>query len=203
MDRQQRKATKPRPNGRAIAGAIGIALMAPALAMAQGWYIGAGAGQSKLKDSDQALLGTSTDDQDTGWKAFAGYEFTPYVAGELGYADFGKFTGSGPGVSDEWKANAFDLSLVGRLPLPQKFALIGKVGAAHWNVDENFTALGVSASPSENGTDVKYGVGAEYDFTRNIGGRLEWERYKNAGDENTTGKSDLDLLSLNVMYKFR
>lgn len=183
-----------------LAGLTSMALLVPPLAQAEG-YIGVGGGESKAKDI-VALPGGSVDDTDTGWKVYGGYMFHPNVGLELSYVDLGKFTGSAPGVSVEAKPKTVDLSLIGVLPLPDRaspFSLFGKVGGNRWKVDTN-TNLG---SASDHGTDLSYGVGAQYDFARNWAGRLEWNRFRDVGDPNTTGRSDIDLLSLNVSYLFR
>ena len=32
--------------------------------------------------------------------------------------------------------------------------------------------------------------------------RAEWEKFKDVGDENTTGKGDMDLLSFSLVFNF-
>ena len=64
-----------------------------------------------------------------------------------------------------------------------------------------------TASQSE--TLARYGAGLDFDFTPNLGMRLEWERYANVGKKfevgqsGTTGEADMDNLSLSVVYRFR
>lgn len=184
-----------------LAGLTSAVLLAAPLAQAEG-YIGAGVGESKAKDIS-SLPGGSTDDTDTAWKVYGGYMFHPNVGVELSYIDFGKFTGSAPGLSVDAKPKGIDLSLLGVLPLPDRtspFSLFGKIGADRWKVDTDTNVLG---SASDHGTDLSWGVGAQYDFNRNWAGRLEWNRFQDVGDENITGQSDIDLISLNVSYKFR
>src|SRR5512139_1934709 len=79
-------------------------LNAPLLAYADGPYIGASVGQAWVDasageieaafatDDGFVASGTTIDDSDTGWKAFAGYRFNPYLALEGGYVDLGKAT---------------------------------------------------------------------------------------------------------------
>lgn len=192
----------------AASGLLGFTLMAPGLMFAQSWYAGVGAGESSMKDAGEALLGTSFDDSDTGWKVYGGYLFNPTVTlepnigVELGYIDFGEFTGSGGGASDNWEATGISLSLVGLLPLEHQFSLLAKIGATRWDVDDQFTVGGIPFAASETGTDFSFGVGAQYDFTQQVGARLEWERFTDVGDENITGQSDLDLLSLSAVFQF-
>lgn len=186
----------------AASGILGLALIAPGLASAQGGYAGIGVGQSTMKDDSTALVGTSLDDSDTGWKLFGGYMFNPNAAVEFAYIDFGEFTGSGGGFTDNWEATGISISALGSWPLASEFSLLGKIGATRWDVDDRFTVGGAAFSPSETGTDLSFGIGVQYDFTRQVGARLEWERFNDVGDDNTTGQSDLDLLSASVAYMF-
>lgn len=188
----------------AISGALGMTLATPGLALAQGWmpqewYAGAGAGWSALNDENEALLGNDFDDEDTGWKVFAGFDLR-YFGVEVAYLDFGEFTGTGPGVRSEWEATGWNVSALGVLPFPNPFGLFAKVGATRWDVDRDETVAGVAAS--ETGTDLSYGIGAEWDFTQNTSARLEWERFEDVGDENITGRSDLDLVSVSVVFRY-
>jgi hypothetical protein len=62
-----------------------VAFSTGAQALEPGWYIGAGGGQSSIKDFEDACEPFSVDiytfpiadcdDEDTAWKAFAGYQF--------------------------------------------------------------------------------------------------------------------------------
>lgn len=205
MQRKQAVFGRARSKKLVVSGVLGMALAAPALVSAQipqGGYVGIGAGQSSMKDESSALLGTSFDDSDTGWKIFGGYSFNPNFAVELAYIDFGEFSGRGGGFTDNWEARGFSFSALGMLPLANQFSLLGKVGLTGWDVDNNFSVGGVPFSASDDGSDFNYGIGAQYDFTRQVGARLEWERFTNVGDSDSTGESDLDLLSVSVSYKF-
>jgi len=166
------------------------------------WYAGGSFGQSKMKDASSQLVGTSFDDTDNAWKVYGGYQFHPNVGVEFGYIDFGKFTGSGSGLSDNWKANGITVSAVGTLPLANQFSLIGKLGLTRWNVDDHFSVGAASFSAKENGIDLSFGFGGQYAFTKQWVARVEFEEFKNVGKESTTGKSDIDVLSIGVVYKF-
>ncbi len=166
------------------------------------WYAGGSFGQSTMKDTSSALIGTSFDDTDNAWKVYGGYQFHPNVGVEVGYIDFGKFKGSGPAtVSDNWKATGINVSAVGTLPLANQFSLFGKVGLMAWDVDDKFSVGPVSGSAKKKGTNLSLGIGAQYAFTKQLAGRVEYERFTNVGNDDT-GKSDIDLLSIGVVFKF-
>lgn len=189
----------------------------PSIVQAEGWYGGLSMGQTKIKDFNSlcsdlltVLPGgstCSTDDTDTGWKIFAGNQFNKNAAVEFGYIDLGKGTASlsGPGVggSVSWEAKGFNLALVGILPVDNAFGVLGRIGIFRWDVDISASGLGGSYSDSATGADLTYGIGVKYDFNKTIGMRAEWERFKDIGDENTTGQGDVDLLSLSLVYRFQ
>jgi opacity protein-like surface antigen len=49
-------------------------------------------------------------------------------------------------------------------------------------------------------TNPGFSVGASYAFTATLSARLEWERYFDVGDKNTTGKSNVNLFALSVQF---
>lgn len=170
-----------------------------AAAMGPGAYVGFGFGQSTMNDASTALLGVPADDQDTGVKFFGGVMFNPYVGLELGLVDFGNFSGSLP--REEWQASGVNFSFVGALPLQDSaVSLFGKVGAFSWTVDDNVIPFGTL---STSGTSLSYGFGTEIELSRDIGANIQWERFTDVGDPNITGRSDIDLLTLNLVYHFR
>jgi OOP family OmpA-OmpF porin len=201
-------------------------------AQSEGWYIGAGAGQSKANNAgscsdlnDVFLPGfdCTSNDTSTGWKLFAGYQFNPYLAVEGGHVDLGTFKISasgnfagaplppGPGTaSGSDKASGFSLDAVGTLPINEQFGLIGRAGLFAWKLDASATAsqtnavptLSVSASDNPSGSGLDFGVGAKYDFNSVAGLRVEWQRFKSIGND-TTGKSDIDLISASLLYRFK
>jgi OOP family OmpA-OmpF porin len=191
----------------------------------QGWYIGVGVGQSKAKDvgdcSDLQTLtpstvSCSTKDTSTGGKVFGGYQFNQYVAAEAGYVNLGKFTlsASVPPPSPFATASASDkvsglsVDAVGTWPITPEFALLGRIGIFFWKLEASssiaFTNPLAPCCTSDNvtGAGADFGVGAKYDFAKNMGVRAEFQRFKSIGND-TTGKTDVDLLSASFVYRFR
>jgi OOP family OmpA-OmpF porin len=180
---------------RSIAALVAVTgvLAAPAcFAQAQddGFYICAHFGQSDIKELDET---------DTALKFIAGYQFNRNFALEGGYIDLGSVTISGPGGSATFESTAFELVGVGSLPLADRFSVYGKFGfyRADSELNFNLVVLG-SGSASETNTDITFGVGLRYDFTRNLGLRAEWQRYGDVGD----GATDVDVMSVGLIWKF-
>lgn len=183
-----------------------------------GFYVGGSFGQSKVNDFNGAdidaelLAGygltssTSTDDTDTGWKAFAGYRFSKHLAVEGAYTNLGETTANtvitAPGagtINTTLEAGGLTVSALGILPLGSNFSLFGRLGVNFWNIDVTATGAGsggaASASDNDDGTDWVYGVGAAYSINKNLSLRGEWERYD-------FGDGDVDLLSAGVSWSF-
>ena len=47
-----------------------------------------------------------------------------------------------------------------------------------------------------------FGLGASADIAKNFAVRVEWERFLNVGDKDTTGQSDIDLVSASLVFRF-
>jgi OOP family OmpA-OmpF porin len=185
----------------------GLALSSGAFAQAKntetGFYIGASVGQSTA-DCDTSGTTLSCDDTDTAYKVFGGYKFNKNLAVEAGYAPLGEVNASGGGVNITAEANVWDLVAVGMLPLGNNFSIFGKLGVYNGKVEVSSNVPGISGDKTT--TDLTYGLGAQFDFTRNLGIRGEWQRYASAKTPSIAGsgedKTDIDVLSLGVLWKF-
>jgi OmpA-OmpF porin, OOP family len=158
-----------------VATAVLAAAMAlPTFASAQargadtGFYVGGDVGQLDLDGADK----------DTGFRILGGYQINRNFSAELGYSMLYD--------KDDVDVSAWELVGVGKLPLNNNFSLIGKLGFAMWEVE----AFGEKA----DGTDLTYAVGVQYDVSRNLGIRAQWQRYDVEGDA--------DLLSVGLVYRF-
>lgn len=177
-----------------------FALSIPAYAADTGWYVVGSVGQTKFKDIDTSgIPNPSVDDTDTGFKVGGGYMFHKNFGVEAAYVDLGKATVSSGGQSGDATASGEVVAVVGVLPLGDKFSLLARIGLI--NATVKITGFGTS----ESSTDVKttYGVGAGFNFTPHLGIRLDYDQYKKLGDTNKTGESDVDMISLGVVYKFQ
>ena len=207
-----------------VAGMASAPAMAAEPAAATGnWYIGLGAGQSRAKVDNSTMnavvAGTTVtsvagtgDSTATGAKAFLGYQFNKYVAAEAGYFRLGDFTfdatttPAGTLHGSIKNRSGWNMDVVGTAPIvADKFMLLARLGVQSSKTSDLFNGTGAAApltnpSPSKNLVSYKYGAGAEYDFTRNIGVRAEWERYRVS--DGISGKVNVNLISASMLYRF-
>ena len=149
-------------------GAAAMAVSAGAIAQqpaTTGFYIGAEVGNTDVGGADD----------DIGFKILGGYQFHRNIAAELGYGLM--YDKSGVEVK------ALEAVAVGMFPIANQFSIIGKLGLA--NIDVN---------PGDDKTELTWGVGVQYDFSRNLGVRALWQRYET--DE------AIDFLAVGVTWKF-
>ena len=125
------------------------------------------------------------------WGLFGGYQANRYLGAEFGYRDLGRQTIGGVTVD----GSAWELVGVGRVPLFDRFSAYAKLGGYMGRAHGN--------GFNENTTDATYGAGVEYGFTPNLALRAEWQRYNDLGGGGFGAKSDLDIASLGVLYRFR
>ena len=197
-----------------VAAAAGISPLA--FAQDSGWYLGASAGQSIARDwcPSSLLVGESCDDTKSAYGVFGGYQVNKYLGAELGYTDLGEFKASEPGIALTSKVKGFELLGVGTIPINPQFEVYGKVGVFFWDLDAacagtcstfgpgGGSGLGGPGSQSDSGIDLTYGLGAKLNLTKNVGVRVQYQRYKDIDSSATTGgKSDIDVISVGIVFK--
>ncbi|MBW8329865.1 MAG: outer membrane beta-barrel protein [Thiobacillus sp.] len=160
-------------------------------------FVGASVGQATSDISCPA--GTSCDDSDLAWKLFGGLEVNEYISMEFGYVDMGEveYTGAQTGVRE---VNGVTMRLIGSYALNPSFTLTGSGGLNILNAD-------VKGTTNAEDTDVAWsvGLGAQYNFTKSVGLRMEWERFFEVGSSDFnggTGEADIDLITAGVVFKF-
>jgi len=195
--------------------ALIFASLACAPAQAQGnWYGGVSLGSAEANqigfeqiDDGSALTG-SIDENDFGWKLFAGYSYNRHVAIEFAYADLGQIqlsaTSDGNGslydpgdVIARIDAQGFSLAVVGSMPAGERFDITAKVGYFVWKSKTSlFNPAVGTLSQDDDGSDPMIGIGARFKFSDRISLRGEYEHFSDIDDE------DGSLLSLGFAYSF-
>ena len=184
-----------------------------------GWYLGGNVGQSRARLDEQSIVNAVTpgfsnvivneDKIDLGYKLYTGYEFNRNLALEAGYFDLGEFnfdsiTGPVGSLSTNMKIRGFNLDLIGRAPITDKFSAFARLGVNYALTQDTFNAGGAAAGfggkLSERQANPKAGVGLEYAFNDAFSMRLEAERYRI--DDAVVHKNNVDLYSVGFVYHF-
>ena len=77
--------------------------------------------------------------------------------------------------------------------------MFGRLGLYFADAKENTNFVG---NFKHTNNDLTYGFGVRYDFSREVGVRGEWQRYSKVGGGDI-GKSDVDVISVGVVWNFR
>jgi len=172
------------------AAALGLGAL-PALAVDNGIYLGGSVGQAGVS-IDESFEGQDFDyDADsTAFKAIVGWRFLDWLAVEGNYIDLGSGDDTIEGVKFETDVSGVSLSAVGFLPVGP-VDLFARVGAVNWDAD--LSALGETVS--DDGTDLTYGVGAQFRVW-SLSIRAEYEQF------DVDAADTVDLISVGVTWTF-
>jgi hypothetical protein len=214
-----------RPILKAMRGVLMAAMIGSCTVAAaqEPFFAGIGIGAAKARIGDRALgitgataTSLSRDENDIGGKIFAGYRIDPHWAVEAGYVDLGKtsakrtMTAPGTGsISIDSRNSGWFVDIVGRMPVGNGVSLIGKVGQIYSENRKQLSASGAvslapgtAASYKEREFNWKYGAGAEYEISKTIAARGEFEVYRKLGKDDPGGENEAGLLSLSLVVKF-
>jgi OmpA-OmpF porin, OOP family len=182
-------------------------------AQAQG-YLGLGLGVSKIPDqppSSCAEFGLpssctlSKKDTDSAFRIFGGFRVTPNFAVEAGYVDLGRShvdIASPVVATADFKVSGLDISAIGSMPFGSNFGGMARAGLFLWKTIPSVSSGGVTVSDRDTGVSATLGLGLTYDFSRQFGGRLEWQRFFEVGNDVTTGTTNVDFVSINGVFRF-
>ncbi len=187
--------------------------------------------QGMLIISSQSSLQQS-ESNNIGYRLTAGYQFNRYFGIEGGFANFGQVQADGNGSvvmsptngilpleqiatftsSAKLRVRGWELAGIASWPLSQSWSLFGRAG-----IFDSHTKLEVASTPAPptpgelvpkfiNVSSSKwvpaYGAGVNFSPIDHWVLRLEWNRYAHLGDHGTTGRLNVNLLSLGVLYAF-
>ncbi|MDO8959327.1 MAG: outer membrane beta-barrel protein [Rhodocyclaceae bacterium] len=196
-------------------------LLVAGAASAQGAFIEGTVGFGKADLGDTS--GFSVDNKDTNLGFTAGYMFNKYIGVEAGYRDLGSVSATASGtvtgtyygspfsatgtLNASADANGWLLGVRGNLPINEKFSLNARLGWFNWDADAKATASGtltyggtvyagnVTATGSDSGTDIYYGLGANYNVTKQVGVGVGYTKFK-------LDDVKVDSWDINVNYRF-
>ena len=159
-----------------------LLLFGTAQAADSGFYVGGSIGQTTLEIPYDITDVPDFNEDDTGYKLFAGYNWNMGLLNfgvEGGYIDFGS-PSEALNVDTSLKIDADGLNLVGLGGLNfGPFDVYAKAGWVSW--DASLSIAGIDpgfglGSLSEDGTDLMYGLGARFALG-NLHIRGEWEEF--------------------------
>ncbi len=151
------------------------------------------------------------DDSRYGWQLSLGYEISNNFALELGYLDLDKVSVELTGtVTDETlfidqarinhpeSAKGVTFNAGYRFDLNDNLALNAKLGLFSWKGEFDTYKLDSGqtlANHNINGTDVFYGLNAEYKLTNQFSLQLQWQKFKLENEKP-------DMWSIALKYRF-
>ena len=193
-----------RIRGASIAGA-GLGVLATSLggaALAQNeapsraanLYVGLAVGQSDGSDLCKGLAGC--DKRDNTFGAFAGYWLHSNFAVEVGYHNLGKITVPG---GTYIRSNVWELLAVGYWHALPPLSLYGKLGPYRGAQNPG----GIYGSEKNLVNAVTYGIGAQFDVSRNVGLRAELQAYPSIGSGPVLPAGDINVARLSTLWRFR
>jgi OmpA-like transmembrane domain len=189
---------------------------------APNWYIGGGIGNSKIKQFNDTFLNVPApstggglyeiDRTSPSYKVFGGMMLHPNIGMELGYMSLGTFgarrdaTAPAGTLSARVQTGGLYFDVVGWAPLAERFALFAKIGylASTTKITGNSTITGVVAPTTKRSEmNLKYGLGAQFNYNREVAFRAEWERVTNVGNKNHYGfETNVEAITASMLYRF-
>ncbi|MET0964191.1 MAG: outer membrane beta-barrel protein [Noviherbaspirillum sp.] len=163
------------------------------------FYLGAGLGSAGHRLDCSGIESCSK--SDLGFKLMAGYQVTPHFAVEAAYADLGKAKRSGEGLEASLKTRSFTLAALGIMPVSKEAQVFAKLGTHFSKTRLKASYDGVHESGSDNGNGLLLGLGAQYQFTANLKGRLEYE-WLNKAIRVGSERGDINLITASLLYQF-
>ncbi len=179
------------------------------------WYVGANVSEKEILPSPDSLSYESltvdsfytyqTDPYKNSLSLYGGYRGTERFSLQLEYQDdlsFGidnMFAGSSlwfpENHTENFGSNALFISGISSYPINESGVLYMKGGLFNWEIDSNYYEASEKYLGRSRGTDIFYGLGANYDLNTRFGVSAEWERYQ-------MDNSDIDYLSTKLKFKF-
>lgn len=154
-------------------------LVAAGPVSAQSW-VGVSAGSSEYDEfCDGFGSSVRCDDDDTGLKAFIGFQPVPQLGLEAFWVDLGKARAR-DSVGDrlEISADGFGVAVLPTLSVSRELDLYGRFGFYAWEADADLRIAGGRGRVSDDGSDPVFGLGARLHVTDAFGLRAEWEQYE-------------------------
>ena len=181
-------------------------------ALAQTWVVGGSVGAAHQQDYSIGGSVTNSDDVDTAFGVFGGYQIKENQLVVASFVDLGTAFYSGPafgGFTDSLDADGFDVSyLAGWTPGDQdRISVFGSVGVFSWDQDVRYTDTSGTFEYFDEGTSFSVGFGASFNLSAD--GSSPWavhaayKLFKDVGDDDNSGHElDREALYVGIAYRF-
>jgi hypothetical protein len=176
-----------------LAGAA-AAQNAPATGRAPNLYLGLAVGESDASYACEGIAGC--DKRDNAFGAFAGYWVHRHFSIEVGYHNLGEITAPG---GTYLRSNVWELLAVGYWPVTPPLSLYGKLGPYRGAQEGG----GLYADQKELTNSITYGVGAQFDLSKNAGVRAEFQAYPSFGTGPVLPHGDINVVRLSALWRFQ
>lgn len=186
-------------------------LFLPINANADGWYAGIAAGSASIDTGITAVVGATLDETGTGTSVFVGKEVSETLSVEGFYTDLGEasirgdngdtFTYQGTALQFNTtatiavSAKTMGIAAKAKFDMGDSFRGYVKGGFHSWDAEASIAVGTASASSTTDGTDIVWGIGAEYMMGEKTALLLGYDNYK-LDDESVT------FLHAGISFKF-
>ena len=176
--------------------------------IAEGYYAGIGYLKSDVNTYKYPSLTYSAyDDEDSGITIFGGYDYNERIGVEVGYNDLGETTAtvtSGPTTANKEITVTTLAGVLKTDPIADNIVVFLKAGVAYIDHDEQVVG---GTSPSDETTNVYYGIGANFELPNGLIVRGLYEDYgEDNGQTDVNGANvdqiDPDVMSLSLLKRF-
>lgn len=135
-------------------------------------------GSANQRTERDSMKITSGDDNSIGLRVI--YSISSYIAFEFAYHDFGEtddtfidksIDPSGGTITHEIDTTAIELGIKGSVPISNGFSVNGRIGTSKWDWDakSTYSSLpGQLIKENDDGADLYYGAGLQFDISENI-----------------------------------
>lgn len=191
--------------------AIVLGMSVANIALAEdGVYLALDSGQSRFDDACKGVPATvSCNDTGTAVRIAGGYNFSkiwtrfsPGVEAGMAYLGKAKYSGASLG-SGGFYASALTLEGTGALAVSDAFFVIAKLGIVEAFSKLNVTVPGFGKEGGASArTNTACAIGVQYDFSRQMGIRAQYENLRIFGKSKAEGQTPVHLIGAGLIYRF-
>lgn len=178
---------------------LAVAALALSGAVSAQVYGVVSAGVSKL--TTDCAGADPCDKSDKAFKILGGYKFTPNVAAELGYFNFGKSRFGVPGATATLSSTAFGGGVAAYGDISESWNLAGRLGLAQAKakLDVNVPGAGSVGNTSDNSTQAYLGASVGYKLSKSTSIDLSWDTTRVKFQD---GSDNVHAFSLGMTFGF-